>query len=65
MKLALQTINDLEREGLVGRHAIGGAMALLFHDEPVLTYDLDTPHGHYVADEPAQGSRTSGHACRE
>jgi len=41
MKLALQTINDLEREGLIGRHAIGGAMALLFHDEPVVTYDLD------------------------
>ncbi len=41
MKLALQTMNDLEREGLIGRHAIGGAMALLFHDEPVVTYDLD------------------------
>ena len=41
MKLALQTINDLEEEGLIGRHAIGGAMALLFHDEPVVTFDLD------------------------
>ena len=41
MRLALQVINDLEREGLIGRHAIGGAMALLFHDEPVVTYDLD------------------------
>ena len=41
MKLALQAINDLEQEGLIGRHAIGGAMALLFHDEPVVTYDLD------------------------
>lgn len=40
MKLALQAINDLEREGLIGSHAIGGAMALLFHDEPVVTYDL-------------------------
>jgi hypothetical protein len=41
MKLALQTINDLQQEGLIGAHAIGGAMALLFHDEPVATFDLD------------------------
>ena len=41
MKLALQTINDLESAGLIRRPAIGGAMALLFHDEPVVTYDLD------------------------
>ena len=41
MKLALQAINDLERVGLIQRPAIGGAMALLFHDEPVATYDLD------------------------
>lgn len=41
MKLAFQTLNELEGEGLIGRWAIGGAMALLFHDEPVLTYDLD------------------------
>ncbi len=41
MKLALQTLNELESEGLIGRWAIGGAMALLFHDEPVVTYDLD------------------------
>jgi len=41
MKLALQVINDLERDGLIQRPAIGEAMALLFHDEPVVTYDLD------------------------
>ncbi|MSU35027.1 MAG: hypothetical protein EXS36_07920 [Pedosphaera sp.] len=41
MKLALQAINDLERQELVQSPAIGGAMALLFHDEPVVTYDLD------------------------
>lgn len=40
MKLALQAINDLERAGLIRRPALGGAMALLFHDEPVVTYDL-------------------------
>jgi hypothetical protein len=41
MKLALQTINDLQHEGLIESAAIGGAMALLFHDEPVATFDLD------------------------
>jgi hypothetical protein len=41
MKLALQAINDLEREGLIHRHAIGGAMGATFYLEPVSTFDLD------------------------
>ncbi len=41
MKLALQVIKDLERQELIRSPALGGAMALLFHDEPVVTYDLD------------------------
>lgn len=41
MKLALETINGLERDGVIVSFAIGGAMALLFHAEPVATYDLD------------------------
>ncbi len=41
MKLALQAINDLEREGLMHRHAIGGAMGATFYLEPVSTFDLD------------------------
>lgn len=57
MKLALQTLNELESEGLIGRWAIGGAIALLFHDEPVVTYDLDifcvVPHtGTLISLEP-------------
>ena len=28
MKLALQTLNELESEGLIQSHAIGGAMAI-------------------------------------
>jgi len=57
MKLALQAIEDLEREGLIVRAAIGGAMALLFHDEPVATFDLDIfcllpPAGLLVTLEP-------------
>ncbi len=41
MKLALQTINDLERAGLIFRSAIGGAMGATFYLEPVSTFDLD------------------------
>ena len=57
MKLALQIINDLEREGLIRRPAIGGAMALLFHAEPFATFDLDIfcllpPAGLLVSLEP-------------
>jgi hypothetical protein len=38
---ALAILNQLETEGLLSSHAIGGGMAVLFHAEPVLTYDLD------------------------
>lgn len=41
MKLALTVLNELVQGGLLERYAIGGAMALLFHAEPVITYDLD------------------------
>jgi hypothetical protein len=41
MKLALQAINDLEREGLILSAAIGGAMGATFYLEPVSTFDLD------------------------
>jgi hypothetical protein len=41
MKVALQAINDLEREGLIRSAAIGGAMGATFYLEPVSTFDLD------------------------
>ena len=41
MEKALQVLNELEREGELGRYAIGGAMAATFYVEPVLTFDLD------------------------
>jgi len=41
MRLALQALNDLERAGLIRRHAIGGAMGATFYLEPVSTFDLD------------------------
>ncbi|HEY9055349.1 MAG TPA: hypothetical protein VIO60_11085 [Rectinemataceae bacterium] len=41
MKGALETINSLERDGIIGRYAIGGAMAAVFYSEPISTFDLD------------------------
>ena len=41
MKKTLQILNTLERDGVVGKYAIGGAMGATFYIEPVLTFDLD------------------------
>ena len=41
MEATLAVLNDLEKEGFYSRYAIGGAVAVLFYAEPVLTYDLD------------------------
>jgi hypothetical protein len=41
MERTLQVLNDLERDGVVTRYAIGGAMGATFYVEPVLTFDLD------------------------
>jgi hypothetical protein len=41
MEQTLQILNELERAGVLGRYAIGGAMGATFYVEPVLTYDLD------------------------
>lgn len=46
----LKVINALEREGVIGRYAIGGGFAVLFYAEPVLTYDLDV----FVFIQPAR-----------
>lgn len=37
----LAVINDMEREGTIGRYAIGGAVAATRYVEPIQTYDLD------------------------
>ena len=34
-------LNELERDGVFTRYAIGGAMAATFYTEPFLTFDLD------------------------
>lgn len=41
MEKTLSVINQLEAEGLIGRYAIGGAMAATRYIEPIQTYDLD------------------------
>lgn len=34
-------LNELEKQGVFSRYAIGGAMAATFYVEPFLTFDLD------------------------
>jgi len=41
MEATLQVLNELEREGVLGRYAIGGAVAAIFYMEPFATFDLD------------------------
>ncbi len=41
MEKTLAVINQLEQEGLIGRYAIGGAVAATRYIEPIQTYDLD------------------------
>lgn len=41
MKQTLEVLNQLEQEGVIGRYAIGGAVAATRYIEPIQTYDLD------------------------
>ena len=41
MEKTLRLLNELEREGVLGRYAIGGAVGATFYAEPVVTFDLD------------------------
>ena len=41
MERTLQVLNGLERDGILNRYAIGGAMGATFYVEPLLTFDLD------------------------
>jgi hypothetical protein len=41
MEKTLAVINELEQAGLIGRYAIGGAVAATRYIEPIQTYDLD------------------------
>ena len=37
----VERLNDLQRRGIIGLHAIGGAFAFIFYAEPIQTRDLD------------------------
>ena len=58
MQGTLQVLNELERVGVLGRYAIGGAMGATFYVEPLLTFDLDVfvvlpqTHGGLLTLEP-------------
>ena len=41
MERTLQVLNAIERDGVISRYAIGGALAATFYAEPILTLDLD------------------------
>ena len=51
MEKTIQVLNELERERLIAKYAIGGAIAATFYVEPVATYDLDV----FVALPPSAG----------
>ena len=37
----VERLNELQRQGVIGLHAIGGAFAFIFYAEPITTRDLD------------------------
>jgi hypothetical protein len=37
----LEVINSLEKDGVIGKYAIGGAIGAMFYTEPSATFDLD------------------------
>jgi hypothetical protein len=41
MKQTLEVINAMEADGIIGRYAIGGAVAAYNYIEPTVTDDLD------------------------
>lgn len=41
MEKTLKVLNELEKHQVIERYAIGGGIAVTFHAEPMLTYDLD------------------------
>lgn len=41
MEKTLAIINQMEQDGVIGRYAIGGAIAATLYIEPIQTYDLD------------------------
>lgn len=40
-QVALQVVNQMRDDGVIGKYAIGGAVAAAFYIEPTATYDID------------------------
>ena len=38
---AIAVINEMQAAGVIGKYAIGGAVAATFYIEPTSTYDID------------------------
>jgi hypothetical protein len=55
VRRTLEVLNELEKEGVFSRYAIGGAMAATFYVEPLLTFDLDV----FVLLQPIAGGLIS------
>ena len=55
MEKTLRVLNVLERDRVLSRYAIGGAMGATFYVEPVLTFDLDI---FVILPQPAHGLLT-------
>jgi hypothetical protein len=41
MKIALQTANEMEASGLIGKYSIAGSVAIIYYATPIATDDLD------------------------
>lgn len=41
MKKTLAVLNELEKNGIINKYAIGGGIAVLFYIEPIFTSDMD------------------------
>ncbi|MCI0416259.1 nucleotidyltransferase [bacterium] len=41
MKVALQTANEMEVSGLIGKYSIAGSVAIIYYATPIATDDLD------------------------
>lgn len=68
----VERLNDLERRGTIGRHAIGGAFAFVFYGEPIETRDLDvfaelptSAAGLVLVDRLYADLRALGYDCQE
>jgi len=51
MEKSLRVLNEMQAANVIGRYAIGGAVAAFFYIEPGTTFDLDV----FIAWEPTAG----------